>query len=101
MKRSSENGALSACGSPFAIVCANTQPEPGVALKPPVPQPQLTYRPSTGVGPMIGDASGADVDDARPTSAARARRAKTGKSSSAAASWCSITCNEPRCAYEL
>ena len=30
-----------------------TQPEPGVALKPPVPQPQLMYRPFTGVRPMI------------------------------------------------
>ena len=34
------------------------QPEPGVALKPPVPQPQLMYRSSTGVLPMIGLASG-------------------------------------------
>ena len=28
-------------GTTCAIVCANTQPEPGVALNPPVPQPQL------------------------------------------------------------
>ena len=26
----------------IAIVCANKSPAPGVALKPPVPQPQLT-----------------------------------------------------------
>ena len=42
VNRSSWNGALSSCGSPFAIVCAYTQPDPGVALKPPVPQPVLT-----------------------------------------------------------
>ena len=41
-KRSSVKGALMGCGSPVAMVCANTWPEPGVALKPPVPQPQLT-----------------------------------------------------------
>ena len=33
--RSSENGAFSGCGSSRAMVCANTQPDPGVALKPP------------------------------------------------------------------
>ena len=38
-------GAFKECASSLAIVCANTQPEPGVALKPPVPQPQLKYRP--------------------------------------------------------
>ena len=31
---------------------------PGVALKPPVPQPQLKYSPSTSVLEIIGDASG-------------------------------------------
>ena len=34
-KRSSPNGAASGCGSPRAIVWANTWPEPGVALNPP------------------------------------------------------------------
>ena len=34
-KRSSEWARLSACGSSWAMVCANTQPEAGVALKPP------------------------------------------------------------------
>src|SRR6185437_6666705 len=37
-KRSSENLALSGCGSLRAIVWAKTQPEAGVDLKPPVPQ---------------------------------------------------------------
>ena len=41
-KRSSVKGALILCGSSRAIVCAKTCAEPGVALKPPVPQPQLT-----------------------------------------------------------
>ena len=39
VKRSSANGAASGCGSSRAIVCAKTQPAPGVALNPPVPQP--------------------------------------------------------------
>src|SRR5581483_8648978 len=41
-KRSSENGATRACGSPCAIVQANVRPDAGVALNPPVPQPQFT-----------------------------------------------------------
>jgi hypothetical protein len=41
-ERSMVNGALIGCGSSRAIVCANTCAEPGVALNPPVPQPQLT-----------------------------------------------------------
>ena len=41
------NGALIACGASFAIVCAKTCADPGVALNPPVPQPQLTYKPGT------------------------------------------------------
>ena len=46
-------------GSPRAMVCASTHPELGVALKPPVPQPQLKYKPfSTGVLLIIGQASG-------------------------------------------
>src|SRR5476649_2158503 len=57
-KRSRPNGAAIGCASPRAIVAANTWPEPGVALKPPVPQPQLTNSPGTGVGPMIGERSG-------------------------------------------
>ncbi|MCW2943032.1 MAG: soxB, partial [Actinomycetia bacterium] len=34
---------MSGCGSPWATVWAKHQPTPGVALKPPVPQPQLRY----------------------------------------------------------
>ena len=41
-KRSMVKGALIGCGSSLAMVWAKTWPEPGVALKPPVPQPQLT-----------------------------------------------------------
>src|SRR5580658_5304685 len=41
-KRSIVNGALIGCGSSCAIVQAKTCAEPGVALKPPVPQPQFT-----------------------------------------------------------
>jgi transcriptional regulator of arginine metabolism len=41
VNRSSANGAASSAGSPLAIVSASTQPDPGVALKPPVPQPQF------------------------------------------------------------
>ena len=42
----------------MASVQAKTQPEPGVALKPPVPQPQLMKKFSTGVFEMIAEASG-------------------------------------------
>jgi hypothetical protein len=42
---------------PFAISSAMAQPEPGIALKPPVPQPQLTKQPSTGVFEMMGERS--------------------------------------------
>ena len=42
VKRSSVKGAFSGCGSSLAIVQARRWPAPGVALKPPVPQPQLT-----------------------------------------------------------
>ena len=53
-----ENGAASGCISPLARLAANTLPEPGVALNPPVPQPQLKNRLGTGVFEMIGQASG-------------------------------------------
>src|SRR5262249_18803441 len=56
--RSRVKGALIGCGSSFAMVCANRWAEPGVALNPPVPQPQFTYRPGTGVRAMIGERSG-------------------------------------------
>jgi hypothetical protein len=37
------------------MVQAKTCADPGVALNPPVPQPQFTYSPGTGVLPMIGE----------------------------------------------
>lgn len=40
--RSSPKGATIGCGASWAIVCAKRSPDPGVALKPPVPQPQFT-----------------------------------------------------------
>src|SRR5215212_8802029 len=58
VNRSRPYGRASSCGALFAIVCASTRPETGVALNPPVPQPQSRYSPPTGVRPMIGDASG-------------------------------------------
>src|SRR5207249_9208452 len=58
VNRSSVKGPASGCGSPYAIVCAKTQPAPGVALNPPVPQPQLMKRFSIGVRPRMGEASG-------------------------------------------
>ena len=39
-------------------MCANKSPDPGVALNPPVPQPQLKYNPLTVVLLKIGLASG-------------------------------------------
>src|SRR6202044_3898011 len=57
-KRSRPSGAAILLGSPVATRRANTWPEPGVALKPPVPQPQLTNRPGTGVLLRIGERSG-------------------------------------------
>jgi hypothetical protein len=37
------NAAFKFMWSSLAIVCANKSPDPGVALNPPVPQPQLKY----------------------------------------------------------
>ena len=37
-----------------------------IALKPPVPQPQLRKIPGVGDGPMIGEESGTTSDDAAP-----------------------------------
>src|SRR5690349_23874304 len=52
VNRSSPKGRASGCGTTFASVQANTWPEPGVALKPPVPQPPLMSLFSNGRGPM-------------------------------------------------
>src|SRR4051812_34242532 len=78
--RSSENGAAIGCGSSRAIVAAKTWPERGVALTPPVPQPQFTYRPGTGVCPIIGDRSGVTSTMPPPLRSMRRRR-KVGNSS--------------------
>ena len=77
-KRSSENGSFSSCGAPLAIVCANTRPDAGVALKPPVPQPQLRYR---SVDRASGRRSARRPGRRRrspPRSAARARARRSG-----------------------
>ena len=50
--------AFNLWGSLFAIVWANKSPDPGVALNPPVPQPQLKYKPLIVVLLIIGLASG-------------------------------------------
>ena len=96
-KRSSANGAASGCGSSRAIVWAKTQPAPGVALNPPVPQPPFRYSPPTGNLPMIGDASGA-TSTMPAQLRSILRREKIGNSSKSAAICPSMTWNEPRCA---
>ncbi len=65
-KRSSVNGALIGCGSSCAIVWANTCADPGVALNPPVPQPQLTYKPGHRRSADDRRAIRRHVDDAAP-----------------------------------
>ena len=55
-KRYIENSSVSG-DDPRAISSAIAQPEPGIALKPPVPQPQLTKMPSTGVFDRMGERS--------------------------------------------
>lgn len=89
------NGSARGCGSPCAIVWAYTQPAPGVALNPPVPQPALTYRPSTGVVPMIGEASG-DTSTMPAQVRSTRTRLNSGNSSSAAAICASMTWKAPR-----
>ena len=68
-------------------MCANTSPDPGVALNPPVPQPQLTYSPGTGVRPMIGERSGV-VSTIPPQDLSIRIRPKIGNSSTIASSAC-------------
>ena len=82
-------------GAPVAMVWANVQPAPGVPLNPPVPQPQLTNRFSTGVVLMIGEASRV-TSTMPPQVRSRWARAKIGNSSTAAAIWCSMTWKPPR-----
>ena len=68
---------------------AITQPEPGVALKPPVPQPQLMYRPLTGVKPMMGQASG-ETSTMPPHCRFMRTRENSGNISTIACSVCSM-----------
>ena len=52
------NSAVKGPGSPLAINSAMAQPDPGMALKPPVPQPQLIKQFPNGVLEMMGDQKG-------------------------------------------
>src|ERR1700722_4429060 len=99
LNRSSENGAAIGCGSLRAIVAANTWPDPGVALNPPVPQPQLTNRPGTGVSPMIGERSGV-TSTMPPQLRSMRRRRNVGKSSQMASSVCAEMCSPPAWLYD-
>ena len=85
-------GAASGCIS-LAKLWAKTLPEPGVALNPPVPQPQLKYRFSTGVFDRIGQRRGRCR--CRPADDSCARL-KIGSSSTIACKVCSIVGYEPR-----
>ena len=69
-------------------------------MKPPVPQPQLTYRPFTGVFAMIGDRSGVTSTMPPQLRIMRMRR-NVGKSSQMASSVWLLTCSAPRWVYEV
>src|SRR5918996_2203248 len=99
-KRSRANGAAIGCGSPLATVQANTWPEPGVALKPPVPQPQLMNMFSTGVLPMIGLRSGV-TSTIPPHWRSMRMRENAGNSATIACKVCSITWKLPRWLYDV
>src|ERR1700693_2978302 len=93
-------GALIGCGSSLAMVHANTWADPGVALKPPVPHPQFTYRHGTCVLAMMGDRS--DVTSTMPPQLRSMRmRLKFGNNSQIASSVWVLTCNAPRCVYDV
>ena len=93
-------GALIGCGSSRAMVQASTCAAPGVALKPPVPQPQFTYRPGTLVLATIGERSG--VTSTMPPQLRNIRsRRNIGNSSQIASSVCAGMCSPPRCVYEV
>ena len=76
-KRSSANGAISAGGRPVAISSAMPSPPAGIALKPHVPQPVVTRKPSTPVGAHDRASSRRRCRRSRPTSAGSAGRAGT------------------------
>ena len=89
-------GALIGCGSSRAMVQAKTCAEPGVALKPPVPQPQLTYSPGTGVLAMIGERSGVTSTIPPQLRSMRMRRNIGNSSQIASSAWLGM-CSPPRC----
>lgn len=72
------------------------QPEPGMALNPPVPQPQLMKMPSTGVFDRIGERSPV-TSTMPPHWRSILSRATIGKVSISALTVSSIWWNEPRC----
>src|ERR1700688_740165 len=93
-------GALIGGGSSRAMVHADTCADPGVALKPPVPHPQFTYRPGTGVLAMMGDRSG--VTSTMPPQLRSIRiRLKFGNNSQIASRVWVLMCSAPRCVYEV
>src|SRR5882724_8544059 len=94
-KRSMVNGALMGCGSSRAMVQAKTCADPGVALNPPVPQPQLTYRPGTGVLAMMGERSGV-TSTMPPQLRSMRKRRKWGNNSQIASKVCVLMCSAPR-----
>ena len=49
--------AASGPGAPLATSSAIAQPDPGIALNPPVPQPQLMKHPPSGVFEINGERS--------------------------------------------
>ena len=70
-----------------------------MALNPPVPQPQFTYRPSTGVLPMIGERSG--VTSTMPPQLRSMRsRVNIGNSSQIASSVWAVMCSPPVWLYD-
>ena len=86
-------------GSPAASVAAKACPDPGVPLKPPVPQPQLINRPSTGVLPTIGLRSGV-TSTTPPHWRIIFIRETMGTSSHSAPMMPSIISKLPRCEYD-
>ena len=82
------------------MVQANTWAEPGVALNPPVPQPQFTYNPGTGVLAMMGERSGV-TSTMPPQLRSIRRRRNMGNSSQIASSAWLVMCRPPRCVYEV
>src|SRR5260221_5040813 len=99
-KRSMVDGALIGCGSSRAMVQAKTCADPGVALNPPVPQPQLTYKPGTGVLAMMGERSGV-TSTMPPQLRSMRRRRKLGNNSQIASRVWVLMCSAPRCVYEV